>query len=165
VSCSTPCAVDDFCAPAGGANTTNAHGFPAGFRRGFCFADSKQLLNATCSVRLTCTMPHTSVTIRRPRSRSCGRSRTFCSRPNPLILGKPALPPLPREAGAADTRSRFLLPFPDDIKKALEAVTGRTRVLLSRASQSQGRSHQRQRPGRDVGSRWSAGIRLSCYAG
>jgi hypothetical protein len=34
------------------------------------------LLNATCSVRLTCTMPHTSVTIRRPRSRSCGRSRT-----------------------------------------------------------------------------------------
>src|SRR6516225_5243598 len=38
------------------------------------------------------------------------------------------------------------------------------RVLLSRASQSQGRSHQRQRPGRDVGSRWSAGIRLSCYA-
>jgi hypothetical protein len=36
--------VDDFCAPAGGANTTmitDAHGFPAGFRRGFCFADSK----------------------------------------------------------------------------------------------------------------------------
>jgi len=29
----------------------------------------------------------------------------------------------------------------------------------------QGRSHQRQRPGRDVVSRYSAGTRLSCYAG
>ena len=38
------------------------------------------------------------------------------------------------------------------------------RVLLSRASQSQGRSHQRQRPGRDVVSPLLAGM-LSCYAG
>jgi hypothetical protein len=39
------------------------------------------------------------------------------------------------------------------------------RVLLTLASQDQERSHQRQRPGRDVGSRWSAGTGLSCYAG
>ena len=38
--------------------------------------------------------------------------------------------------------------------------------LLSRASQSQGRSHQRQRPGRDVGSRrGSAGFRLPFEVG
>ena len=37
--------------------------------------------------------------------------------------------------------------------------------LLLRASQSQGRSHQRQRPRRDVGSRWIGGVRLSCDVG
>jgi uncharacterized protein (DUF924 family) len=33
---------------------------------------------------------------------------------------------------------------------------------LTIRSQSQGRSRQRQRPGRDVRSRWSAGIRPLC---
>src|SRR6516165_7552535 len=77
-----------------------------------------------------------------------------------LIPGVRSSSPLNILAGSMVLSAVGTCPPHDGVRQTLVDQCVK-RVLLCRASQSQERSHQRRRPGRDVCSRWSAGTLLS----